>query len=343
MVGAFVAVRLESRSVTAQERTGTMTALLSRLHARLPGDARVYQILFLATLLATGALVRDFSLRPEQMALTFAAGLATQALFLRLLKIRGAGYLSAVITCFGLSILLRADTVWVHPLAATVAIASKFVLRVNGKHVFNPANLGVMVALLLLPGAWISPGQWGSDLALAAWFVALGALVSKKARRWDISWMFLACFVGLVAARVAWLGQSPHVLLHQLQSGALLLFTFFMISDPMTIPNRRAATAGVCRGGGPGGLRLAIRIVPAQRAGVGAVLVHAAGAPARPAAAGRALSVAAARAAPRSSHAARPTLLPSRADRLHALPSLASAGRGGGNRRKVPLPLGGRG
>ncbi len=218
-----------------------MTALLSRLHARLPGDARVYQILFLATLLATGALVRDFSLRPEQMALTFATGLATQALFLRLLKIRGAGYLSAVITCFGLSILLRADTVWVHPLAAAVAIASKFVLRVNGKHVFNPANLGVMVALLLLPGAWISPGQWGSDLALAAWFVALGALVSKKARRWDISWMFLACFVGLVAARVAWLGQSPHVLLHQLQSGALLLFTFFMISDPMTIPNRRAA------------------------------------------------------------------------------------------------------
>ena len=53
--------------------------------------------------------------------------------------------------------------------------------------------------------------------------------------------MFLACFVTLVAARVAWLGQSPHVLLHQLQSGALLLFTFFMISDPMTIPNRRAA------------------------------------------------------------------------------------------------------
>jgi Na+-transporting NADH:ubiquinone oxidoreductase subunit NqrB len=218
-----------------------MTALASKLSSRLRGDARVYQILFLATLLATGALVRDFSLRPEQMALTFGAGLATQALFLRLLRIRGAGYLSAVITCFGLSILLRADTLWVHPLAAALAIASKFVLRVNGKHVFNPANLGVICALLLLPGAWISAGQWGSDLALAAWFVALGALVSKKARRWDISWMFLACFVGLLAARVAWIGQSPQVLLHQLQSGALLLFTFFMISDPMTIPNRRAA------------------------------------------------------------------------------------------------------
>ena len=67
-----------------------MTALVSKLKARMRGDARVYQILFLATLLATGALVRDFSLRPEQMALTFGAGLATQALFLRLLKTGGA-------------------------------------------------------------------------------------------------------------------------------------------------------------------------------------------------------------------------------------------------------------
>jgi enediyne biosynthesis protein E5 len=87
-------------------------------------DARVYQILFLATLLSLGVLVRDFSLKPEQMALTFAAGLATQALFIRLLGLRNVGLLSAIITCFGLSILLRADTLWVHPLAAFIAIGA---------------------------------------------------------------------------------------------------------------------------------------------------------------------------------------------------------------------------
>ena len=36
-------------------------------------------------------------------------------------------------------------------------------------------------------------------------------------------------------------GQSQTIWWHQLQSGALLLFTFFMISDPMTIPNRQCA------------------------------------------------------------------------------------------------------
>lgn len=203
-------------------------------------DARLYQIAFLALLLTTGVLLRDFTLRPEQMLFTFAAGLATQALCIRVLGLKQIGFLSAAITCFGLSILLRADTLWVHPLAACIAIGSKFVLRLNGKHIYNPANLGVIVSMSVLPGAWISPGQWGNDLALAGWFIALGALVAQRARRWDISWMFLACFLGLIGARILWLGQSSAVFVHQLGSGALLLFAFFMISDPMTIPNRRS-------------------------------------------------------------------------------------------------------
>jgi enediyne biosynthesis protein E5 len=246
--GALPATAAHAQAAVALPRTDVagMQGLVERCRRavaalRLPGDARIYQIAFLASLLGVGAILRDFSLLPEQMALTFVAGLSTQALCIRALGLQRAGYLSAVITCFGLSILLRADTAWVHPLAASVAIGSKFVLRVNGKHVCNPANVGIIAALLLLPGSWISPGQWGSDLALACWVIALGATVARKAHRWDISWAFLACFLGLAALRVAWLGQSLAVLVHQLQSGALLLFAFFMISDPMTIPNRMSA------------------------------------------------------------------------------------------------------
>lgn len=208
--------------------------------AHLPKDARLFQIAFLATLLSIGVLARDFSLRPEQMALAFAAGLGAQAFWVRRLGLKSVGYLSAVITCFGLSILLRADNLWAHPLAAAAAMSAKFTLRFNGKHLFNPANLGAMLGLLVLPGAWVSPGQWGNDLAYACWFVALGGLVTQRARRWDVSWMFLAFYLALVAANILWLGRSWAILLHQMQSGALLLFAFFMISDPMTIPNRAA-------------------------------------------------------------------------------------------------------
>ena len=209
--------------------------------AWLPQDARIYQILFLASLLTFGVLARDFTLLPSQMLLAFAAGLATQAFWLHAMGLQRKGFLSAFVTCFGLSILLRSDTLWVHPLAACLAMSAKFVIRVNGKHLYNPANLGVILATTLLPGAWISPGQWGNELAAAVWFVALGGVVVQRARRWDIAWFFLGGWLGLVALRVLWLGQSWAVWAHQLGSGALLLFAFFMISDPMTIPNRKGA------------------------------------------------------------------------------------------------------
>lgn len=204
-------------------------------------DARIWQIAFQAILLTVGVLARDFSLAASQMALCFAAGLATQAIWVRALGLKGVGFLSAAITCFGLSLLLRADSLWVHPLAAVLAISAKFTLRVRGKHLFNPANLGVVAAVTLLPGAWISPGQWGSDLALAAWFIALGGLVASRAQRADTSWIFLAAYLGLIGLWTLWLGKSPESWLHQLHNGALLLFAFFMISDPMTTPNRRCA------------------------------------------------------------------------------------------------------
>ncbi|KPK08947.1 MAG: hypothetical protein AMJ64_01825 [Betaproteobacteria bacterium SG8_39] len=211
-------------------------------------DARLYQIAFLALLLGIGVLARDFSLQPEQVALTFAAGIATQRLWLRALGLSGVGVLSAVITCFGLSVLLRADSLWVHPLAAAACLSAKFVLRVHGKHLFNPTNLGVVLAVLLLPGAWVSAGQWGADLLIACWVVALGGVVANRARSFDMSAAFLAFYLGALGARVAWLGQDWSVFAHQLQSGALLVFAFFMISDPMTIPNRRAARMAYAAG-----------------------------------------------------------------------------------------------
>jgi Na+-transporting NADH:ubiquinone oxidoreductase subunit NqrB len=221
----------------------TPRALRSRAHwlPAPPRDARVYQIVFLASLLTFGVLQRDFTLQPAQMALAFAAGIATQAAWLHAKRLQHKGYLSPLVTCFGLSILLRADSLWVHPLAACLAISAKFVLRVDGRHVYNPANLGVVAATTLLPGAWVSPGQWGSTLAAAVWFVTLGTVVTDRARRGDIAWAFLAAWLGLLALRTAWLGQSCSVWLHQLGNGGLLLFAFFMISDPMTIPTDRRA------------------------------------------------------------------------------------------------------
>jgi Na+-transporting NADH:ubiquinone oxidoreductase subunit NqrB len=206
---------------------------------RLPRDPRWLQIAFLATFLAVGLGARDFPL--WHAPLVFATALGTQIAFTRLLKLPDAGLLSPVITSFGLTLLLRTDLFWIPPLAALLAVASKFVLRIRGRHFFNPANFGLCACMLLTTHAWCSPAQWGEGPLLLLWVLALGCMVAHRAFRSDVSLAFLGSWVLLRAVRVLYLGQRAPVLLHQLESGSLLLFTFFMISDPKTTPRSAAA------------------------------------------------------------------------------------------------------
>jgi Na+-transporting NADH:ubiquinone oxidoreductase subunit NqrB len=54
---------------------------------------------------------------------------------------------SAVISSLSLCLLLRTNDPAVAALAAFVAIAIKFLIRWNNKHVFNPTNLALVVIL----------------------------------------------------------------------------------------------------------------------------------------------------------------------------------------------------
>jgi enediyne biosynthesis protein E5 len=124
-------------------------------------DARWFQVLFLASFLAFGALARDFALTTAQALLTFAAALATQAAWqwgLRLpARSSWSGYLSAIISSLGICILVRAENSWVHPLLAFAAMSSKYLIRTGSadckSHVLNPANLAAFAAFAWIPGA----------------------------------------------------------------------------------------------------------------------------------------------------------------------------------------------
>jgi Na+-transporting NADH:ubiquinone oxidoreductase subunit NqrB len=140
-----------------------------------------------------------------------------------------------------LTLLFRTGSLGVAALAAALAVGSKFLIRVRGKHVFNPANFGIVAAMLLTDDAWVSPGQWGSAAWLAFLVAGLGMLVTYRAERSDVTWAFLAAWAGVLFGRAAWLGDPWEIPLHQLQNGAFLIFAFYMISDPKTTPDRRAA------------------------------------------------------------------------------------------------------
>ncbi len=201
-------------------------------------DPRDWQIAALATLLTAGVTCLQFDVTPPRIALLLGIALATQWACTRLAGLPRFDPRSALISALSLALLLRTQHTAIAIAAPMVAIASKFTIRVRGKHVFNPTNLALVLALPT-GHAWVSPAQWGTTAFLAFAVVCMGGLVVARAGRVDVVVAFLGSYAALMFAGCAWAGQPPAVALHRLASGALLLFTFFMITDPRTTPDAR--------------------------------------------------------------------------------------------------------
>lgn len=208
----------------------------------LQQDARHFQILFLGVFLIYGTFELQWDTEWARYFTLMGTCLTVQALFIKWKGMPWTALKSAAITGLGLCVLFHATNVSTMVLAATIAIASKFLVRIKGKHVFNPANIGIVAALLLADDPWVSPGQWGSGPALVFLVAAAGLMVLLRVGRIDTSVAFLLTFALLDLGRtVLYLGWGLDVWAHRLMNGSLLLFTFFMITDPMTTPNATKA------------------------------------------------------------------------------------------------------
>jgi len=225
-------------------------------------DQRDYQIIFLACFLGLGLSTRDWTIQPLLILAIALSCLITQWVLSAVVETQKKSDIydwqtnslqiaissltsprvlnslrSALITALGLCLLLRGNSYQTMALAGFLAIACKFLFRWGNKHFFNPANFGIIAALVLTNDAWVSPGQWGTDWWYLILFAGMGGVVLKKVGRWDTSVTFLLTYAGLEAVRNFWLGWSLDVWLHQLSSGSLLLFALFMLTDPRSIPN----------------------------------------------------------------------------------------------------------
>jgi enediyne biosynthesis protein E5 len=202
-------------------------------------DPRLYQIAVLGSLLLFGVFVLHFEVDARIAAVLLATALAAQYLGGRLAGLPRFDPRSALISALSLCLLLRTGSPALAAAAALLAIGGKFVVRVRGKHVFNPSNFAIVALLATSERVWVSPGQWGSAALSAFALAGLGGLVVRRAARGDVTWAFLAAWTAILAGRAAWLSDPPAIPLHQLANGAFLVFAFFMISDPKTTPDSR--------------------------------------------------------------------------------------------------------
>lgn len=204
-------------------------------------DPRDFQNAFLGLFLFLGVWGRDWQIKPIMVAAALASCLLTQWIGDRLAHTAHPSLRSALITGLSLCLLLRANSFLTVVLAGVLSISGKFLLRYHGKHFFNPSNMGIVAVILLTGDAWITPGQWGNDLWYVLVFFAAGGLITRKVGRWDTTGVFLGLYGLMEAMRNAWLGWTWDVYAHKMMSGSLLLFAFFMITDPRSIPDDRRA------------------------------------------------------------------------------------------------------
>ena len=206
---------------------------------RTPYDPRVYQIAVLASMMIYGVFWLNLEIFLSQVIVIIFSVLVTQYALLRLVKLPVFDVRSPLISGLSLCLLLRTNSMFLAISASVITIASKFCIRFRGKHLFNPTNFGLVAMMFATNDVWVSPGQWGSAAYFGFLVACIGGLVVNRATRSDVTFAFLGIYIALTVCRALWLGDPLTIPFHQIQNGAFLIFTFFMISDPKTTPDSR--------------------------------------------------------------------------------------------------------
>lgn len=204
-------------------------------------DARWFQAGFLLLFDAYALSSPGFSRDPQRFLLGIGTCLALDfslAYFYRGLKLLP---ISGFITSMGLLLLCDSQFLWVYPVVGALSILSKQFIRLQDRHIFNPLNFGVVVALLFLSDyVTLAPGRWGGSLLGLAAVAAFGALTVHRAQRLDLAAAYVLTFLAGAWVRHALSGAPLAVTTAPMTGAAFQLFTFFMITDPRTTPEKPA-------------------------------------------------------------------------------------------------------
>lgn len=142
---------------------------------------------------------------------------------------------SAYISGISVGMLIRSPLVWPYVLCGAITIMSKYVLRWDHRHLWNPSNFGVSVMLFLYPAAVASLSiQWGNTLLPMVIVWGLGSVIIWRLRRFHITATYVASFLVLSLGRSALTGTPWLADVSPLTGPMYQLFIFFMITDPRT-------------------------------------------------------------------------------------------------------------
>ena len=232
-------------------------------------DPRLHLAAVIVSLQILGQTAFDFSLSIAQILMTLAtcAVLETAIAFRQQRVIMWPA--SALLTGNGVAFVLRVPGThhgdwwstrgwWIFVGTAAVSLLSKYVIKWRGEHIFNPSNFGLVLCFLILGSDRADPldfwwGPMSTWMALALVIIVSGGLaILLRLKLIGIAIGFWLAFVAGIGV-IALSGHAMTARWHLgpvtgryfwwvlITSPEILVFLFFMITDPKTIPRGRIA------------------------------------------------------------------------------------------------------
>jgi hypothetical protein len=230
-------------------------------------DPRMHVAAVLVTLQVLGQTVLGFRLSVAQILICLATGALIEFVVTFFKDTAIMWPASGLLTGNSAAFILRTpgtlhgqwwstNGLWIFIAVVAISMASKYLIRWRGRHIFNPSNLGLVIAFVALGPKltepqdlwWIPPGPW--LVVTYAVLVFGGLLIAWELRLLGLELAFMAGFAAFTAVALALVPDhcmvaSWHVApmcgreLWQIlvTSPELLVFGLFMIPDPRTVPD----------------------------------------------------------------------------------------------------------
>jgi hypothetical protein len=191
---------------------------------------------FLVTIvLLVGQLTFGFLESWGRTILAIGTAIGVELILARLFSGRWPHLASSYISGISVGMLVRSPAVWPYALCSAISITSKYVLRVDGRHIWNPSNFGI-VAMLVLAADTVAglSVQWGNMLLPMVVVWCFGSVIIYTLGRFHITITYVISFIVFAFVRSLVTGHPFSSEVAPITGPMYQLFIFFMITDPKT-------------------------------------------------------------------------------------------------------------
>jgi enediyne biosynthesis protein E5 len=198
-------------------------------------DNRYLAPLLVTLVLVIGQVTFGFLESWSRTALAISTSILIELVLGRLFSGAWPHLASAYISGISVGMLVRSPEFWPYALCSAIAITSKYVIRMDGRHLWNPSNLGIVAMLVLASDTVASLSvQWGNNLLPMVTVWCFGAIIVYRLGRLHITLTYVASFVAFAVVRAAVTGDPFLAEVAPITGPMYQLFIFFMITDPKT-------------------------------------------------------------------------------------------------------------